>query len=105
VYAAAKVVVVPLQYGAGIKGKTCEALSHSSTVVSTSYGVEGLGLRDGVEYLLADDAETFARQVTRVLIDEYLSKDLSNAALSFANANLSAQSFTMRVKEIAQIFE
>jgi GT2 family glycosyltransferase len=105
VYAAAKVVVVPLQYGAGIKGKTCEALSHSSVVVSTSFGVEGLGLTDGVEYLLADNADTFALQVCKVLGDEKLSRDLSNAALNFASANLSAQSFTMRVKEIAQIFE
>jgi glycosyltransferase involved in cell wall biosynthesis len=105
VYAAAKVVVVPLQYGAGIKGKTCEALSHSSAVVSTSFGVEGLRLRDGVEYLLADNADTFALQVTRVLVDENLSKDLSNAALNFASANLSAESFTKKVKDIAQIFE
>jgi GT2 family glycosyltransferase len=104
-YAAAKVVVVPLQYGAGIKGKTCEALSHSSAVVSTSFGVEGLGLRDGVEYLLADNADTFALQVTRVLVDENLSKDLSNAALNFARVNLSAESFTKKVKDIAQTFE
>jgi glycosyltransferase involved in cell wall biosynthesis len=105
VYAAAKVVVVPLQYGAGIKGKTCEALSHSSAVVSTSFGVEGLTLKDGVEYLFADNADTFALQVCRVLGDEKLSRDLSNSALNFARANLSAQSFTMRVKDIAQIFE
>jgi GT2 family glycosyltransferase len=105
VYAAAKVVVVPLQYGAGIKGKTCEAFSHSSAVVSTSFGVEGLRLTDGVDYLLADNADTFALQVCKVLGDEKLSRDLSYAALNFASANLSAQSFTMRVKDIAQIFE
>ena len=104
-YAAAKVVVVPLQYGAGIKGKTCEALSHSSAVVSTSFGVEGLRLRNGVEYLLADNADTFALQVTRVLVDEDLSKDLSNAALNYARVNLSAESFTKKVKDIAQTFE
>jgi GT2 family glycosyltransferase len=105
VYAAAKVVVIPLQYGAGIKGKTCEALSHSSAVVSTSYGVEGLGLKEGVEYLLADDAHTFAVQINRVLVDESLSNDLSNAALNFAIANLSEDSFKKRVKDIARIFE
>ena len=105
VYAAAKVVVIPLQYGAGIKGKTCQALSHSSVVVSTSFGVEGLRLTDGVEYLLADNADTFALQVTRVLVDENLSKNLSNAALNFARANLSAESFTKKVKDIAQTFE
>jgi GT2 family glycosyltransferase/glycosyltransferase involved in cell wall biosynthesis len=104
-YATAKVVVVPLQYGAGIKGKTCEALSYSSAVVSTSFGAEGLSLQDGVEYLLADSADSFALQVTRVLDDDKLRKDLSSAALNYANANLSAESFSKKVKNIAQIFE
>ena len=105
VYEAAKVVVIPLQYGAGIKGKTCEALSHSAAVVSTSFGVEGLDLRDGVEYLLADNADTFAHQVSRVLVDDKLSQDLSCAALNFATANLSAKSFSEKIQHIAQKFE
>jgi len=104
-YRAAKVVVVPLQYGAGIKGKMCEALSHSSAVVSTSYGSEGLDLRDGVEYLLADNADAFALQVSRVLIDDELRGDLSNSAFDYAHANLSAESFAQKIKNIAQIFE
>jgi glycosyltransferase involved in cell wall biosynthesis len=104
-YLTSKVVVVPLQYGAGIKGKMCEALSHSSALVSTSYGAEGLGLRDGIEYLLANDSETFAHQVLRVLEDEKLRSDLSEAAMKYANANLSAESFTKKIKRIAEIFE
>jgi GT2 family glycosyltransferase len=104
-YETAKVVVVPLQYGAGIKGKMCEALSHSSAVISTSYGAEGLSLRDGVDYLLAENADTFALQVTRVLNDDELRKDLSSAALKYANTHLSAESFSKKIKSIAQIFE
>jgi GT2 family glycosyltransferase/glycosyltransferase involved in cell wall biosynthesis len=105
VYAATKVVVIPLQYGAGIKGKTCEALSHSSVVVSTTFGVEGLSLKDGVQYLLADNADTFALQVSRVLVDEKLRKDLSQAAINYAHANLSAESFLGKIGKIAEIFE
>ena len=67
--------------------------------------MEGLRLRDGVEYLLADNADTFALQVTRVLVDENLSIGLSNAALNFARVNLSAESFTKKIKDIAQTFE
>ena len=104
-YQSAKVVVVPLQYGAGIKGKTCEALSYSSAVVSTSYGVEGLGLSDGIEYLLADDADTFAIQVLRILANDKLQKDLSIAALNYANVNLSAEAFSKKIRKIAQVFE
>ncbi|CAN1529397.1 GT_2_like_c domain containing protein [Candidatus Nanopelagicaceae bacterium] len=104
-YESAKVVVIPLQYGAGIKGKTCEALSHSSVVVSTTFGVEGLSLTDGVEYLLADNADDFAHQVNRVLHDEELRKEMSQAALNYAYSKLSRNSFSVKVKKIAQIFQ
>lgn len=104
-YESAKVVVIPLRYGAGIKGKTCEALSHSSVVVSTTFGVEGLSLTAGVEYLLADDADVFAHQVNRVLHDEELRKEMSQAALNYSCAKLSRNSFSVKVKNIAQIFE
>lgn len=104
-YESAKVVVIPLQYGAGIKGKTCEALSHSSVVVSTTYGVEGLRLTDGVEYLHADSADAFAHQVNRVLNDEELRKEIAQAALNYSYANLSKDSFSTKVKNIARIFE
>lgn len=103
-YESAKVVVVPLQYGAGIKGKTCEALSHSKAVVSTSYGVEGLDLRDGIDFLLADEPDVFAVQVTRILNDEKL-KTLSIEAISYANKHLSSASFSKKMEEIAQIFQ
>jgi GT2 family glycosyltransferase/glycosyltransferase involved in cell wall biosynthesis len=104
-YESAKVVVIPLKYGAGIKGKTCEALSHSSVVVSTTFGVEGLRLTDGVEYLHADSADAFAHQVNRVFNDEELSKGISQAALNYSYANLSHDSFSTKVKNIARIFE
>lgn len=104
-YLNAKVVVIPLQYGAGIKGKMCEALSHGSTVVSTSSGAEGLSLKNGVEYLLADNASDFASQVSRVLVDQQLQNDLSNAAFRYASANLSADSFKKKIEDIAHIFE
>jgi GT2 family glycosyltransferase len=104
-YRNAKVVVIPLQYGAGIKGKMCEALSHASTVVSTSSGAEGLSLKNEVEYLLADNAHDFASQVSRVLVDGQLQNNLSKAAFRYASANLSADSFKKKIEDIAHIFE
>jgi glycosyltransferase involved in cell wall biosynthesis len=104
-YLNAKVVVIPLQYGAGIKGKMCEALSHASTIVSTSYGAEGLSLKDGVDFLLADNASDFALQVSRVLADEQLQSDLSKAAFNYAKANLSSDAFKKKIKEIALNFD
>ena len=53
-YDTTRVVVVPLRYGAGVKGKVVEALYHGSAIVTTSIGAEGISeaetvmmIRDG----------------------------------------------------------
>lgn len=41
-YRSSRVAVVPLRYGAGVKGKTVEAMRNGLPVVSTAIGIEGL---------------------------------------------------------------
>jgi len=41
-YRKIKLVVIPLRYGAGVKGKTVEAMYHGIPLVTTDFGVEGL---------------------------------------------------------------
>lgn len=61
-YARARVVVIPLRYGAGVKGKTIEAMYHGIPVVSTSTGTEGLA--DIEHYIPSiDEPEKFAQRV------------------------------------------
>ncbi|HEX8635983.1 MAG TPA: glycosyltransferase [Pyrinomonadaceae bacterium] len=60
-----RLMVVPLRYGAGIKGKLGESLSYGLPVVTTSTGAEGFGLTGGVEALIADDPREFAAAVVR----------------------------------------
>ena len=61
--------VVPLLHGAGTKRKMIQAVLAGMPIVSTSVGVEGLPLVDGRDVLVADDAESFAAAVTRLLSD------------------------------------
>jgi len=42
IYKKVKLVVVPLRYGAGVKGKTVEAMYNGLPLVATSFGIEGL---------------------------------------------------------------
>ena len=104
-YENSKVIVLPLQYGAGIKGKMCEALSNSSAIVSTSYGSEGLLITPGIEFLLAESAEMFANHVLSILVDDALRDRLSKAAFEYAKSNLSHESFKLKIQKIAKIFE
>lgn len=61
-YHRARIVVIPLRYGAGVKGKTIEAMYHEIPVVSTSIGTEGL---EDIEHCIpsTDDADAFAQRI------------------------------------------
>jgi glycosyltransferase involved in cell wall biosynthesis len=65
--AEAAVVVVPLFAGGGTRLKILEALAMAKPVVSTSIGAEGLDLNGDEHLVLADDRETFANAVRRLL--------------------------------------
>ena len=65
----AAVVVVPLLNGGGTRLKILEAAACGKAIVTTSVGVEGLGLRAGIELLVADTPEEFAAAVVSLLND------------------------------------
>ena len=68
----ARISVIPLLYGAGTKRKLMQSLMVGTPCVSTSIGVEGLNLENGVHVLVEDDPAKFAQAVERLLTDEEL---------------------------------
>jgi GT2 family glycosyltransferase/glycosyltransferase involved in cell wall biosynthesis len=66
--------VAPLRFGAGIKGKINQSMAFGVPVVATSLAVEGMGLIDREDILVADDPEDFAR----ALVELYESEELWN---------------------------
>lgn len=64
-----RMVVIPLRYGAGIKGKVVDAMYHKVPIVSTSVGIEGIqGVHDCVE--IVDTAHGFRDSILN-LYDNY----------------------------------
>ncbi len=74
--------IAPLRYGAGVKGKINQALAHGLPVVATRCAVEGMGLADGVDALVADDAEAFAAAILAAYDDEALWQRLVRGGLA-----------------------
>jgi glycosyltransferase involved in cell wall biosynthesis len=74
--AAARVVVAPVRFGTGMRGKVLEALAMGRPVVATRLGTEGLGVTPGRHCLVADDADGFAGALERVLADDALAATL-----------------------------
>ncbi|OKP87115.1 glycosyl transferase family 2 [Paenibacillus sp. P3E] len=64
-YNVSKLVVVPLRYGAGVKGKVVEALYYQVPVVTTSIGAEGLEQAEGV-MVIEDNSAAFAASVVNL---------------------------------------
>ena len=58
-YQESRLVIVPLRYGAGVKGKVVEALHEGAAVLTTSCGVEGIPHAKEV-MVVEDDPRKFA---------------------------------------------
>jgi glycosyltransferase involved in cell wall biosynthesis len=61
--------VVPLQYGAGVKGKVIEAVSHHVPLVTTDIGAEGIPEADRVMWI-ENTAEDLAARLAAILAGE-----------------------------------
>lgn len=70
-YGKIKMVVIPLRFGAGIKGKVIEAMFHGIPVLSTSIGMEGIP-RVSVTDMIADNADTFKEKLEKMYLNDEL---------------------------------
>ncbi len=87
--ARARLMLAALRYGAGVKGKTVEALRLGVPVVATAIGAEGIGIEPGRDAVLAADAQGLADAVLLLLGDPDRC-----AALSAAGAALVRRQFS-----------
>ena len=99
-YSRARVVVVPLRYGAGLKGKVLEALASGVPVVTTSVGAEGIGLTDGVTAMIADGETAFAEAIERLYTDPDLWASMRHNARALIDREYSVDRFRARVSEL-----
>lgn len=63
----AKVFIVPIRYGNGIRIKILTALSFGLPIVSTTIGIEGINKKNIKKILISDLAEDFAQKVLSFL--------------------------------------
>lgn len=65
-YNQSKIAVMPIRFGAGVKGKTIEAMYHGLPIVATSFALEGLP--GNIEQLVKpiDNANDFANEIIKI---------------------------------------
>lgn len=76
-----KIMVAPLRFGAGVKGKIGQAFEYFFPVVTTDIGAEGMQLINEKNVLIANDEKTFAEAILRLNSDEELWNTLRNNSI------------------------
>ena len=89
-YARCRIVVVPLRYGAGVKGKVIEALYNGAPVVTTSIGAEGI--EDGETVMaVKDEPEEFGLEVISLYGDPERCRRMSLETQKFIRSHNSVE--------------
>lgn len=97
-YGECRVVVVPLRYGAGVKGKVVEAIYNGAPIVATSIGAEGIPVVEDV-LLVEDDPERFAVAVAELYRDTEECRELCRRTQEYIRAHFSMDAAWKRIEE------
>ena len=95
----ARVLVAPVRFGAGMKGKVTQGLAAGLPIVTTPVGAEGLDASDGEQMLIGDTAEALAERILRVVEDDALWRSLSEQGQELITAKCSREVLDERLRE------
>jgi glycosyltransferase involved in cell wall biosynthesis len=76
----AEIVLVPMLRGTGVSLKSVEALARGSLILSTSVGMRGLDVKDGVHCRIEDDVSRFPDRIGEMLADAKTSRKMRDEA-------------------------
>ena len=99
-YEGARVFVVPTRYAAGLPFKAYEAAAFGVPLVVSDIIARQMKWQDGIDYLVALDADTFAQQCSRLYGDETLWETLRANALQRVIDELSPNTFEKSVRSV-----
>lgn len=92
-----RLMLAPLSYGAGIKGKVTQCLAAGLPVVTTTIGAEGI--EGDHSLLVADDPKQLAEHVVRLYRDDVLWRRLSEGGRAFITARCSAEVASQSIED------
>jgi GT2 family glycosyltransferase/SAM-dependent methyltransferase/glycosyltransferase involved in cell wall biosynthesis len=100
VLGSARVLLAPLTYGAGLKGKITQAMAAGLPVVTTPIGAEGLEATHGEQLLIAEDDRALAARAVEVLTDSELWLRLSQGGQQLVRERCSLEVMGDRLEEL-----
>ncbi|CAM1353180.1 glycosyltransferase [Tenacibaculum ascidiaceicola] len=105
----ARVVLAPIRFGAGIKGKLTEAMECGTPSVTTSIGAEGMHGNLPWNGFIEDDFEKFANKAIELYTYDILWKKSQQKGIAIINSIYDKEklafSFVNKIKEIQENLE
>lgn len=98
----ARVLLAPIRFGAGIKGKFTDAMHTGTPTVTTEFGAEGMA--EDLEWngAVANKPETFADAAVRLYENETLWKKAQENGFRILNSNFSEEVHRERLRDKLQ---
>lgn len=94
------ILIVPLRIGSGIRTKILEAFAAGVPVITTSVGVEGIEIKNGVHCLIADTPEDFISNINLLISDAQMQTKLSKNARNFVQEYYSIEKCTKQREHV-----
>lgn len=101
-YNKSKIAVMPLRFGAGVKGKTIEAMHNNLPIVATSFALEGLPEIENI-IKAKNTAEEFAYEIIRLYNDNEALYKMSEQFNEYVKNNFSYEKAYGIMKNIFKI--
>lgn len=97
-YTKCRLSIVPLRYGAGVKGKVVEAMYNQMPVITTSMGAEGIKSAEQCMFI-KDDPVEFAEEIIRIYDDYQELEEKSSKSYQYICENFSEKAAISVLKE------
>lgn len=99
-FSGAHILLAPVFSGKGTRYKILEAMASGTPIIATGIAVEGLGVKNGEEVLIANDAQTMADTALSLLDDQNLQKKLSRRGQTFVSQNFDWDLIAQKLDEV-----
>lgn len=96
-------MVVPLQLGAGIKVKCLEALNYGIPLLTNEIGIEGIGAKEGTDYILCKNEVEFAENIDCLYMNKDIRSSLSVSARQYAVKNLNLEESFLKYRRTLDV--
>jgi glycosyltransferase involved in cell wall biosynthesis len=99
VIAQARIMLAPIQFGAGVKGKLLEAMQAGTPSVTTTIGAEAMHINNQWNGFIADEDDAFISAAVRLYTDESIWQQAQKTGIEMLQTRYNKKKFEAILKD------